>query len=193
MSQLDTKEKILDAAFELFTSKSFGNVTVDEIAQNVKPYPLSKGALFHHFKSKDDIGLEALVHGFSRVYKGVFISNFDIEAPPEEKLKRLIQFTFNFYNEKPKLIRYMIEMYEVASKKQTPEQIHEWMVPFTETVKIFQDIFEECDIPNPELRAYLMGACLDGIAFLLLMKSEGVADLDVQALQEETYKIFMKK
>ena len=190
MSQIDTREKILDAAFELFTSKSFGNVTVDEIAQSIK---LSKGALFHHFKSKDDIGLEALVHGFSRVYKGYFKSNLDINATPEERLKSMIKFTFNFYNEKPKLIRYMIEMYELASKKQTPEQIHEWMVPFTETVKIITDIFEECDIPNPELRAYLMGACLDGIAFLLLMKSEGVEDLDVDALQKETYEVFLKK
>ena len=96
----------------------------------------------------------------------------------------MIQFTFSFYNEQPKLMRYMIEMYEVASKKQTPEELHEWMVLFTETVTVIENILRECDIPNPELRALLMGACLDGIAFLLLMKSEGVEDLDVEALQK---------
>jgi len=47
-----TKQRILDAAFELFLSHGFDGTGVNQILHKTG---LSKGAFYHHFKSKDEI------------------------------------------------------------------------------------------------------------------------------------------
>lgn len=51
---LATQQKIVQTATSLFVEKGFNNVTIDEIASSIG---LSKGALYHHFESKDAIVL----------------------------------------------------------------------------------------------------------------------------------------
>ena len=47
-----TVEKILDAAALLFTQKGYQNTTLQDIIDATK---LSKGAVYHHFRSKEEI------------------------------------------------------------------------------------------------------------------------------------------
>jgi AcrR family transcriptional regulator len=56
-SSLDTRDRILDAALDLFSEHGFDGTTLQQIADRVG---LTKAALYHHFRSKDDL-LEALV------------------------------------------------------------------------------------------------------------------------------------
>jgi len=49
------REQLLASARKLFVKKGFRATTTDEIARNAK---LTKGALYFHFKSKEDIFLE---------------------------------------------------------------------------------------------------------------------------------------
>lgn len=53
---LATKMKILETAGLLFTQKGFENATIQDI---IKSSGVSKGAIYHHFKSKEEI-LEAI-------------------------------------------------------------------------------------------------------------------------------------
>ena len=48
-----TVEKILDAAQRLFLEKGYDNTTIQDIVDNLDG--LSKGAVYHHFKSKEEI------------------------------------------------------------------------------------------------------------------------------------------
>lgn len=48
-----TKQKLLDAAQELFLIKGYGASSVDEICQKAK---VTKGSFFHYFKSKEELG-----------------------------------------------------------------------------------------------------------------------------------------
>ena len=50
-----TVEKILDAAAQLFLQKGYQNTTLQDIIDATK---LSKGAVYHHFKSNDEIARE---------------------------------------------------------------------------------------------------------------------------------------
>ena len=52
-----TRERILDAAQELFTEQGYEHTSIQNILDKLQN--LSKGAIYHHFKSKQDI-LEAL-------------------------------------------------------------------------------------------------------------------------------------
>ena len=47
-----SKEKILNAAEEVFTQKGFDAATMQDIMEKCG---LSKGAIYHHFKSKEEI------------------------------------------------------------------------------------------------------------------------------------------
>lgn len=49
---VDSKDNIIKAAFSLFLQKGFKEVTINNIMEVTK---LSKGAIYHHFKSKEEI------------------------------------------------------------------------------------------------------------------------------------------
>jgi AcrR family transcriptional regulator len=53
----NTKELILDKAFLLFYENGFANTSVDKIMEATK---LTKGAFYHHFKSKKEIGIAVI-------------------------------------------------------------------------------------------------------------------------------------
>jgi TetR/AcrR family transcriptional regulator, transcriptional repressor for nem operon len=55
-----TKDKLLEAAQDLFLSQGFAATSVDQICRKAK---VTKGGFFHYFKSKDDLGKEVL-NGF---------------------------------------------------------------------------------------------------------------------------------
>ena len=48
-----TVEKILDVAQRLFLEKGYDNTTIQDIVDHLDG--LSKGAVYHHFKSKEEI------------------------------------------------------------------------------------------------------------------------------------------
>ncbi len=49
---LETRQKLLESALDIMSEKAFPNVTMNEIAERVG---LSKGAIYWHFKNKNDV------------------------------------------------------------------------------------------------------------------------------------------
>ena len=58
-SRLQTRQRILDAAYGLFWRQGFLRVSVDDIAARAN---ITKRALYQHFVSKDDLIKSALAH-----------------------------------------------------------------------------------------------------------------------------------
>ncbi|SHI56385.1 transcriptional regulator, TetR family [Arenibacter nanhaiticus] len=54
MQKLNTRNKILNTAFELIYKKGFNATSIDDI---IKHTSYTKGAFFHHFKTKEDLGI----------------------------------------------------------------------------------------------------------------------------------------
>lgn len=54
---LETRRKILESALDIFCSKSYSETTLTEIASHVG---LSKGALYWHFRNKNDLLLQLI-------------------------------------------------------------------------------------------------------------------------------------
>jgi len=61
MSSVATRERILDAALDVFARKGYHRATVDDIVRTSRT---SKGAVYHHFPSKEAMCL-ALVDDFA--------------------------------------------------------------------------------------------------------------------------------
>jgi TetR/AcrR family transcriptional regulator, transcriptional repressor for nem operon len=66
-----TRQRIVDAAFELFLHHGYSGTGVNQILQQCG---LSKGAFYHHFKSKDEIYAEIIAEFF---LKPLEITDFD--------------------------------------------------------------------------------------------------------------------
>ncbi len=64
-----TKQLIIDKAFNLFYEKGFKTTSIEKI---MKATTLSKGAFYHHYKNKKELGLEVIgLKIQKRVYDGM--------------------------------------------------------------------------------------------------------------------------
>lgn len=64
----DSKLKLLDAALSVIRTKGYSATTVDELCATAG---VTKGAFFHHFRSKDELGVAAAEH-WSRTSAAMF-------------------------------------------------------------------------------------------------------------------------
>ncbi|AEL24998.1 TetR/AcrR family transcriptional regulator [Cyclobacterium marinum] len=66
-----TKKLILDKAYELFYEEGFKSSSIDRI---VKASHLTKGAFYHHFKSKKELGLKVIELKIQeRIHQGMIV------------------------------------------------------------------------------------------------------------------------
>lgn len=64
----ETQKLIIQTAFEMFYHNGFNNTSIPDI---MKETNLTKGAFYHHFKNKNDIGIKVIENILSkRIYNG---------------------------------------------------------------------------------------------------------------------------
>ncbi|RMH81424.1 MAG: TetR/AcrR family transcriptional regulator [Acidobacteria bacterium] len=80
---MNTKERILTSAKELFSTRGYHKTTVDEIAKHVG---LSKGALYFYFKSKEDV-MKDLIQGMAERTLSIMQRWSEKEVNAEEAIK----------------------------------------------------------------------------------------------------------
>lgn len=105
MKTLTRSEKtiatILAAAANLFVSKNYAEVTMEQIAEASR---VTKGALYHHFSSKEELYLH-LMHADLAEKRSLFGQAIDSAAGCRERLRRLTRTFFNLPSEKLLLIK----------------------------------------------------------------------------------------
>ncbi len=87
------KEEILDAAANLFSQKSYHDVTMDQIAAHVG---VAKGTLYLYFNSKEKLYLEILEDTFEEI-ESILEKEIAKNDPAPEKLKKVLRLIFQFY------------------------------------------------------------------------------------------------
>jgi len=84
MSRPSLKEQILDAAVETFHRNGFNATSVQDITEAAG---VPKGSFYNHFKTKEDLAIDALDRYWQRVLGSLSILNEE-HAPPLTRLKR---------------------------------------------------------------------------------------------------------
>jgi len=80
------KTQIVEAAYEVISSKGYNNFTIEDIANQAG---LSKGGVLHYFKTKEDI----LIHLLEQIYKAIedtIKKRSEKYRTPEKKMKAII-------------------------------------------------------------------------------------------------------
>ena len=83
-SKDNSKEQILEAAMKVFVKNGFSETRMEDIAENSG---LSKGAIYHHYKSKKDLFL-ALIDFWEEYFFFKIFFNKDVESKKSADLLR---------------------------------------------------------------------------------------------------------
>jgi AcrR family transcriptional regulator len=90
-------QRIIDTAAGLFAERPFHEVRMEDVAARAG---VSKGAVYHHFKDKDDLYLALIAQGKRRLF-------FEVQAriqrakSPEEKLRGFVEEGVRFLTNNP--------------------------------------------------------------------------------------------
>jgi AcrR family transcriptional regulator len=84
---VDSRQEILRTAARLFQQRGYDATSMNDVAAALK---LSKGGLYHHFQSKDEILYEIMNHAMEITQQRVLDPVRGI-ADPEERLRALIR------------------------------------------------------------------------------------------------------
>ena len=84
---VDSRQEILRTASRLFQQRGYDATSMNDVAAALK---LSKGGLYHHFQSKDEILFEIMNHAMEITQERVLNPVRSI-AEPEDRLRALIR------------------------------------------------------------------------------------------------------
>lgn len=99
-----TMQDILDVATREFAAKGLSGARIDEIAELTRT---SKRMIYYYFGSKEGLYIAVLEEAYRRIRH--IESELRLEnLPPEEALRTLVGFTFDYQNANPDFIRLVM-------------------------------------------------------------------------------------
>lgn len=163
---IQRREQILNAAADLFSKSGYHGVSVDAIA---KKAGISKGNLYWHFKSKQEIFHKLFEHLAEPMFTRLFqILESNIE--PRAKLQSLTRTCIEMAEENPEIVRFG---WQIAAQPELKEmftsEYTEWMQPFI--VKL-TPIFAETGEKRAEDVARFYALSLDAFMGMAAMMPE---------------------
>jgi TetR/AcrR family fatty acid metabolism transcriptional regulator len=99
------RNKIINAAIEVFTEYGFHNARLDDVAKEAN---LGKGTLYLYFKSKEDLFMQCLLDGSE---KNTELARKIIDGPGgiEERLSKLVMLQAESFSHNGPLIQQFIQ------------------------------------------------------------------------------------
>ncbi len=128
----DTVRDILAIATEEFAAKGLAGARVDEIAARMAT---SKRTIYYHFGGKKGLYVAVLEDAYRRMRESE--AALDVgHLPPEDALRRLVEFTFDYQRAHPDFVRLVmnenIHRGEFLAQSQTIQQLN---VPAIDAVR----------------------------------------------------------
>ena len=99
-----TRRNIIEVATHEFARMGYGGARVDAIAARTRT---SKRMIYYYFGGKEGLYLAVLDAVYSAIRQAE--ATLDLEhQPPEQALRRLVAFTFDYYIEHPEFVRLVM-------------------------------------------------------------------------------------
>lgn len=190
-----TRDRILDAAKKLVMARGFAGTSLDDV---LKETGMTKGAFFHHFKSKADLARE-LVKRYALNDLKMF-QEFDrqSQAQSDDPLEQVMIFLklFELYisnSEEPAagcmyaVYTYENSLFEPAVLDFVSDTLRQWTSIY---VRKFQDVLDRYDPALPvtaRQMAELIVAIIEG--GLILQRAHG--DTDTTRRQSEQFRNYL--
>lgn len=116
--ELETEEKILDAARVIFQKRGFEGARMQEIADEAG---INKSMLHYYYRNKDNLFMEVFQAGIKKIFPQLFaIMNKDI--PLKDKVWEIVEFYHTMFKENSHL-----PMFVIHEMNQHPERFREFI------------------------------------------------------------------
>ena len=180
---MDKKTQVLDVATKLFAERGFENTSLSMVCKIAN---VSKGLIFHHFKSKNDLLREI----FSQTTALMVEMNNSQQtiSTPQEKLVELIEKVFAQLKTDKLFFQLNLNiMLQPGTRAVLNDLIQERSSFLLNSVK---SIFHEIDPENAMIQSYLFIAELDGVAlnYLCIFDEYPLLQIKAQLIHKYTSK-----
>ncbi len=160
---LNRKGDIIKVTAKLFSQKSFHDVKMDEIAEELG---IAKGTIYLYFKSKEKLYLEILEESYKAI-EALLENEIVINEPASVKLKKVLRIIFGFY-------RRNLDVLKILSRDET--HLIKEHFEFTEhwrlrRLKLYEKILEKgitegsFNVQNPRLTALIIFGLVRSVMF----------------------------
>ena len=153
-----SRDKIIEAATALFARQGYHGTSISSIAKTAE---VSKGLMYNYFESKEQLLDAILIKGFEEFDNPMAQMN-DVKDP-YDKLSLLIEATFASVTSKKDRLRWQFLisiMTQPEVMKRIKGKFEEYMSGY---LILFENLFNEMNVPNPKIEAYRLAAMLDGV------------------------------
>jgi AcrR family transcriptional regulator len=153
----ESRSAIIEAALELFAKKGFSATTTEQIAGKAR---VSKGLIFTHFPTKQDLLLAIINEEFDRLLPGSHDAN-DAHSP-RERFISLVDSWMDLLKNKPLLVRLTLQLnlddeYRKLMRKKGKQYVEIYF-------ERMRDLLVQLGSKNPYLDSYLLSLIFDGFA-----------------------------
>jgi AcrR family transcriptional regulator len=157
-----TREQILKTTLSLFCDKGYYPTSIEEIAKQAQ---ISKGLLYHYFKSKADV-LAALVD--IRINDVLSVMNMAKAQPnPASQIRHIVEGALLDVQQKPDVFRFYLNLF--SQPKLDPivaEYSQKLMDEQSRQFEVQTGMFEKLGVENPRQRSLYFSATLQGIMLM---------------------------
>ncbi|MEA3557838.1 MAG: TetR/AcrR family transcriptional regulator [Candidatus Thermoplasmatota archaeon] len=182
----EMKERILESAFELFTSRGYDKVSLSEIVEKAG---VSKGGLFHHFDSKYALARDTLIWWVNKNMEPGFFGEMMETSTPKEVLIQFIDSMIDIMEEKQGFTRFFWSIFDEAMRRQEDTTI--WIDFLEQYSRMIGGLYRQMGARDPEMKAVIFLSNMDGMALYYTMLKQTGKDFDLEALREEFIRTYV--
>ena len=183
----ETRARILEAAVKQFSVNGYNKASVDNICAQAG---ISKGAFYHHFKTKQDVFL-ALLDGWLQTFDQAIEASKDRPVP--ETFQMMTEYFPYMFQSASENLPMFLEFLLQASRDETIWQAS--IAPYRRYHKHFASLIKKgiaegsfVDV-NPDLAARLIVSAAMGLLLQSLLDPEGAK---WEKVARETVQVMMK-
>jgi len=184
MENIDKKEKILEAAREVFFKKSFYEATMDDIAQLSG---IKKPTIYYYFPSKIDLASQLLEVNVKKIF-GKINEIISTTSNIKQRIKMIVNFYINLLEENSKTFIIMQRIgYDFMQKEDSKKKMNELFEQLRKKQKEAGDLFGEVILSSGkrvsgDLFLYSMIAALGRIIFENVSQGRKPRKVDLLAI-----------
>ncbi|PHV13301.1 hypothetical protein CSQ89_01285 [Chitinimonas sp. BJB300] len=175
---VDTRDRILESAARVFSQRSYLGASLDEVAADAG---LTKGAVYWHFKSKNDLFFALLDSRFQVEFDQHLPEAIELQsrhASPREGTKALLAGVLERVKQDPDWPRLFLEFLGQARAPEVRErlaQAYQQSYRMSATLITQQHSLHQQAVPvDPQLQAIFWSALMDGLITAWLLNPEAI-------------------
>lgn len=180
---MDKREQLIEIATKLFSERGYENTPLSAVCEKAN---VSKGLIFHHFKSKDGL-LREIFLKTTKLIVEINATEYKNQTPHEQLIELLESFFSLLESDKLFFQFNMNVIIQPNTKKVLDDLIKERSVFLLKKTK---EIFDKIDAENSLVKSYMFIAELDGIALSYLGIYE---DFPLQQIKEQIIKKYAQR